>query len=336
MNYIDLFHGVGGFALAAYWAGMKFENHFCSDIEPYCVDLYKLRFPDSIQLGDITKIDTTKLPDGEWVLSGGFPCPDISIAGKREGLNGDKSVLWFEYLRIIRDLRPMFAIIENVGALTNWFDCERRPTPPENYNGGDRWELEVEQYQGLASCISSLAEIGYNAEWQDIRAEDVGAPHKREREWIVAYPNSKRLQGENKSSKQNEEWEAQAIKRWEITGQNTEWWDIDPADLPDTDQFDDDMGGPAASEILQSEQTEVSGCEISDTDKKLGRGKRRWIGSSGKNGIIKHESWPIKSRVGRVAHGIPHRVDRLKGLGNAIVPQIATLLFRRIKELIES
>lgn len=58
MNYIDLFHGIGGFALGAYWAGMKFQNHFCSDIEPYAQKLYKLRFPDSIQLGDITKINT--------------------------------------------------------------------------------------------------------------------------------------------------------------------------------------------------------------------------------------------------------------------------------------
>ena len=57
MNYLDLFHGIGGFALGAYWAGMKFENHYCSDIEPYTQELYKLRFPDSIQLGDITKID---------------------------------------------------------------------------------------------------------------------------------------------------------------------------------------------------------------------------------------------------------------------------------------
>jgi hypothetical protein len=60
MNYLDLFHGIGGFALGAYWAGMKFENHYCSDIEPYCQKLYAMRFPDSIQLGDITKIDTEK------------------------------------------------------------------------------------------------------------------------------------------------------------------------------------------------------------------------------------------------------------------------------------
>ena len=61
MNYLDLFHGIGGFALGAYWAGMKFENHYCSDIEPYCQELYAKRFPDSIQLGDITKIDTESI-----------------------------------------------------------------------------------------------------------------------------------------------------------------------------------------------------------------------------------------------------------------------------------
>ena len=62
MNYLDLFHGIGGFALGAYWAGMKFENYFCSDIEPYAVELYKKRFPDSEQLGDITKINWEKFP----------------------------------------------------------------------------------------------------------------------------------------------------------------------------------------------------------------------------------------------------------------------------------
>jgi len=74
-NYLDLFHGIGGFALGAYWSGMKFKNHYCSDIEPYTQELYKLRFPESIQLGDITKIKTEelrKLP-GDWIITGGFP-----------------------------------------------------------------------------------------------------------------------------------------------------------------------------------------------------------------------------------------------------------------------
>ena len=161
MNYLDLFHGIGGFALGAYWAGMKFENHYCSDIEPYCQELYAKRFPNSIQLGDITKIDTSKLPKGDWIISGGFPCQDISIAGKGVGIHGKRSGLWFEYWRIINDLRPRFAIMENVGMLV---------------------------HRGLREVLGSLAEIGYNAEWQDIRASDVGAPHRRERIWIIAYP----------------------------------------------------------------------------------------------------------------------------------------------------
>ena len=174
MNYIDLFHGIGGFALGAYWSGMKFENHYCSDIESYLAELYKKRFPDSIQLGNIREIDCEKLMAdtegercretgeyksernkerssvcGNWIITGGFPCQDISVAGKGTGIRGSRSGLWYEMWRIIRDLRPRFAIMENVGALT---------------------------FRGLTDVLGSLAEIGYDAEWQDIRAEDMGAP----------------------------------------------------------------------------------------------------------------------------------------------------------------
>ena len=75
-NYLDLFAGVGGFAFAAYLAGMKFKNHLCSEIDPWCQKLYKLRFPDSVQLGDITKIDTEALKEtygNDWIITGGFP-----------------------------------------------------------------------------------------------------------------------------------------------------------------------------------------------------------------------------------------------------------------------
>ena len=162
MNYLDLFHGIGGFALGAYWAGMKFENHYCSDIEPWCQKLYAKRFPDSIQLGDITQIDAAKLPAGDWIITGGFPCQDISIAGKGAGIHGSRSGLWFEYWRLIRDLRPRFAIMENVSALT---------------------------FSGLGIVLGTLHEIGYNAEWQNISARSIGACHQRERLWIVAYPH---------------------------------------------------------------------------------------------------------------------------------------------------
>lgn len=75
MNYLDLFSGIGGFGLGAYWAGMKFDKHYCSDIDNYCVELYQKRFPDSVQLGDIKDIDFEELKKepAEWIITGGFP-----------------------------------------------------------------------------------------------------------------------------------------------------------------------------------------------------------------------------------------------------------------------
>jgi len=173
--YLDLFAGIGGFALGAYWSGLRFEKHYFSEVDPYCVKLYQIRFPEAIFLGDIRKIDTSTLPTGQWIITGGFPCQDISIAGKGKGIEGERSNLWFEMWRIIRDLRPQYTIIENVGAIT---------------------------FRGLDRILGSLAEIGYDAEWQDIRASDVGAPHKRERIWIVAYPSKQGLQEREKDKKQ--------------------------------------------------------------------------------------------------------------------------------------
>ena len=161
MNYIDLFSGIGGFALGAYWAGMKFKKHYFSEIDPYCIELYKKRFPDAIELGDITKINWKNLPKDNYIVTGGFPCQDISIAGKGEGIHGKRSNLWFTMSDTIRILRPRFTIIENVSEL------------PRN---------------GLNIVLSNLAEIGYDAEWQMISALDMGAPHLRKRIWIVTYP----------------------------------------------------------------------------------------------------------------------------------------------------
>ena len=300
MNYLDLFHGIGGFAVGAYLAGMKFENHYCSDIESYLIELYKKRFPDNIQLGDIREIDCEKLmadtegerkrswiqrgeiklerseqgrdfaqcskKNSEWIITGGFPCQDISVAGKGTGIRGSRSGLWFEMWRIIRDLRPRFAIMENVGALT---------------------------FRGLTDILGSLTEIGYDAEWQDIRAEDMGAPHERKRIWIVAYPN-----GERKSqSERNERKERRRIIN----------------------------GGKEISDPMQKGLQDRRQTGITESKKKLSYSDAQRCCSSG---------WSTEPSVGRLAHGIPNRVDRLKGLGNAIVPQIAELLFKQIKEQI--
>jgi DNA (cytosine-5)-methyltransferase 1 len=310
MNYLDLFHGIGGFALGAYWAGMKFDNHYCSDIEPYTQKLYKLRFPDSIQLGDITKIDTSKLPAGDWIISGGFPCQDISIAGKGAGIHGERSGLWFEYWRIIRDLRPRFAIMENVGMLV---------------------------HRGLREVLGSLAEIGYNAEWQDIRASDMGAPHRRERIWIVAYPE---LYGctsgtFGKCAKKPIREKQERTNRTQYTpGANsipeteTDVADAATARLQGQEPARGRPGKPGLPAECGDEFSDAIGTdgETFRTDR-MGEEKQASAFACG-------GWWSVEPSVGRLANGVPGRVDRLKGLGNAIVPQIAELLFRQIKDIL--
>lgn len=160
-SFLDLFSGIGGFALGAEWAGMQFDAHYYSEVDPYAIKVYEKRFPGAIALGDIRAIRGAALPASDWIIAGGFPCQDISVAGKGAGLAGERSGLWYEYARLIGELRPRYAIMENVGALT---------------------------FRGLDAVLGSLAEIGYDCEWRDIRASDVGAPHRRERIWIVAYP----------------------------------------------------------------------------------------------------------------------------------------------------
>lgn len=324
MNYLDLFHGIGGFALGAYWAGMKFDNHLCSDIEPYCQKLYKLRFPDSIQLGDITKIDTQELIKRygtDWIITGGFPCQDISIAGKGAGITGSRSGLWFEYWRIIRDLRPRFAIMENVGAIT---------------------------FRGLTAVLGSLAEIGYNAEWQDIRASDMGAPHKRERMWILAYPvnytdRSDRGQERETEGISGECRETGHAGTFSRTGSNAE--DVADASIPRLEGQEPARGGPRESGLSAE-----CGDELSNAERRSGRsgfvrgqGKPRYAIRHGRCGDDNGTGteinaggqwWSTEPDVGRLAHGVPHRVDRLRGLGNSIVPQIAELLFNQIKPYI--
>ncbi len=322
MNYIDLFSGIGGFALGAYWAGMRFENHYFSEIEPYCVELYQKRFPDAIPLGDIREVDCGRLmADAEsnqrgvrngnstenagWIITGGFPCTDISIAGKGAGIRGQRSGLWFEMWRIIRDLRPRFAIMENVGAIA---------------------------FRGLTDVLGSLTEIGYDAEWQDIRAEDVGAPHRRERIWIVAYP-----EGERYSQRENIERQG-ATGRQERPSMGSEsGGHSEMAYSSSSGRIEDesDIRGRGSDVDGSSEEMADTRCEhiIRRRRDRSGQACTGSFGGVARCGENDGWQWAAEPDVGRLAHGVPSRVHRLRCLGNAIVPQIAELLWRQIKDV---
>jgi DNA (cytosine-5)-methyltransferase 1 len=168
MRVLDLFSGIGGFSLGLERAGMR-TVAFC-EIDPYARAVLRKHWPDVPCFPDITRLTAASLRNWNGygvgkidVICGGFPCQDISLAGSGAGLAGERSGLWSEYLRLIREIGPRYVIVENVSALLG---------------------------RGLAEILGQLAEIGYDAEWHCIPAAYVGAPHRRDRIWIIAYPNS--------------------------------------------------------------------------------------------------------------------------------------------------
>lgn len=161
---LDLFSGIGGFSLGLERSG-NFETVAFCEIEPFCRSVLKKHWTGVPIYEDVTQLSGDRLKsDGITVdaICGGFPCQDISTAGKGAGLEGERSGLWFQFHRLIKETRPEVAIIENVSALRS---------------------------RGLDRVLRSLSEIGYDAEWHCIPASAVGAPHRRDRVWIVAYPN---------------------------------------------------------------------------------------------------------------------------------------------------
>jgi DNA (cytosine-5)-methyltransferase 1 len=342
--YLDLFSGIGGFALGAYWAGMRFHGHYFSEVDDYAIGIYRKRFPDAVPLGDVRNIRGKDLPKGNWIITGGFPCQDISVAGKGAGLDGDRSGLWFEYARLIGEIRPRFAIMENVGALV---------------------------VRGLDRVLESLAEIGYDAIWQDIRASDVGASHKRERIWIIAYPHDWNSHGGNAAKKQEIRGEENAepcgicgnVADSPSPQDNGKWRDYQrernsvewrPEASFKKDGQADTNGSGRQSEVMadtQCEQRKWSGDTwtrrnefTNDSENvsypnlqrcqelidRITAWARHPDSPSCRNGIGKF--WTIEPNVGRVANGIPSRVDRLKCLGNAVVPQIPQLIWEEVKK----
>jgi len=266
MNVLDLFSGIGGFSLGLERAGMR-TVAFC-EIDPYCRKVLAKHWPGVPIHEDVTKLRGPDVGSVD-VICGGFPCQDLSVAGKGAGLAGKRSGLWFEYSRIIGEIRPSFVLVENVAGLLS---------------------------RGLDVVLGELAALGYDAEWHCIPASAVGAPHRRDRIWIIAHASGNGLQ-----------------ERVNVGGLGTE--------APGREH----ARGPA-DRISPSEELADAECR----QRSLGRpaGRVRWINES----LPGDGDWPITSEpvLGRGADGIPDRIHRLRALGNSVVPQIPELIGRAI------
>jgi DNA (cytosine-5)-methyltransferase 1 len=285
MTHASLFSGIGGFDLAAEWAG--FQNVFNCEWEEFPRKVLKHHFPNAEQYGDIKEFDATEYNGRVDVLSGGFPCQPFSLAGQRKG-SEDERYLWKEMLRVIRECNPRWIVGENVRGIVNWS------------NG-----LVFEE------VCADLEAIGYSVQSFIIPACATGAPHRRDRVWIVAHSDnigtSSRL-GEVQS------------KDGEIPKRNN---DAQPSN-PNTSVTSHTNSATSKSERINRPKEEQPIRQGSDEV------RNRW------------EDFPTVPPICGGDDGLPKELDgitfpkwrseSIKGYGNAIVPQVAHRIFESIKE----
>lgn len=274
ITFGDLFAGIGGFSLGFERAGMECKWHV--EIEPYCQKVLRKHWPNCGEWDDVRTFPPS--PTEDWsvdVICGGFPCQDISNAGKRAGIDGERSGLWRDMCRVVRALRPRVVVVENVAAILG---------------------------RGLDRVLGDLAEIGYDAEWDCIPAAAVGAPHIRDRLFIHAYANnsSKKRQRRNSGKVLPDE---KPIRSHGVCSFLS-------------DHIVNGLQGQRQTESSERERDEIIARSAVAGSYCITDEFRSW--------------WKTESGMGRVADGVSNRVDRLRGLGNAVVPQVAQFIGERI------
>ena len=277
MNHLDLFSGIGGFSLALEKVGFKTVG-FC-EIDAYCRLLLQKHWKGVTIYNDIKKLEAKDIREPIDILTGGFPCQPYSVAGKQKGTD-DNRYLWPDMFRVIKEIKPTFIIAENVRGIVN-----------------------IQDGMVFETVCSDLEAEGFEVQSFIIPAAGVGAPHKRERVWIVGYSKhngsltSKIKRRDNKINDRTEE------------GKNTT---LEP----------ERTSGSRNNVTLENTRRKLYerssiGKENEDETRKEITNQHQRSGSSSWG------SWQSEPDVGRVANGVPQRAHRLRGLGNAIVPQIA-------------
>ena len=301
LRTMHLFAGAGGGILADLLLG---HQPVCAvEINEYCQQVLSARqadgtFPWFPIFADVTKFDGRPWRGAVDVVCGGFPCQDISAAGNGDGIDGERSGLWREMARIVGEVRPRYVFVENSPLLVG---------------------------RGLAVVLGDLADMGYDAQWFRLSASDLGAPHQRDRCWLVANDRSRRFCGQG-------EREVEQQRRAEAIGASAAPGILAHADsvrelqpqgrerdqrrrAGDCGDANDMAHGHGHGHGLQGMVTESQP-----------RNDGRQAGLLGGAGVF--PAWPAdpadapESRVGRVVNGMANRSHRLKAIGNGQVPRV--------------
>jgi DNA (cytosine-5)-methyltransferase 1 len=309
LRMIDTFSGIGGFSLAARWLG-GIETVAFVEREPFCQRILAKHFPGVPIHDDICTFNPA--PRSADIVCSGFPCQDISQAGKGAGLAGSRSGLFYELLRAVRLVGPRYIVVENVAAIT---------------------------YRGMDDVLGALAEAGYDAEWACIPAAAVGACHQRDRWWCVAHAThmlshggAGQQQGQPRGQAVPESGDGDWANAADSIGLRGQRW------RTASDLAGQEGAGKADCQERQRDGDAVDDCGATPMRQRLERPHE--LGSS-------RAPWP--SAIARLSpdwrsylsepvlcrgnDGLSGRMDRLKALGNAVVPQVAMIPLARVLEL---
>jgi len=267
MTFGSLFSGIGGIDLGLERAGLKCV--WQSEIDPFACQVLAKHWPNTPNLGDIREIDWTTVDRAD-LVAGGYPCQPFSLAGVRRG-EEDPRHLWPLFAECLRVVRPRYALLENVSG-----------------------HLSL----GFGSVLGDLAEIGYDARWDCVPAAAVGAPHLRDRLFVIATRRSVMANSNDPGQRQRR---AQP-QRWQEPRHGG-------PSMADTASGGQQTADSSSLRVIRHANVRGNGCSPTP--------REYW--------------WKSEPSVGRVADGVPHRMDRLRGLGNAVVPQVAEHIGNIIK-----
>ena len=296
MNELSLFTGAGGGVLGTKLLGWRTVGYV--EWDKYCQQIIEQRIEDDFLdeapiFGDIDHFiesgASKKYSGFVDVVTAGFPCQPFSVAGKKKGQDDERNK-WPQTIQCIRDVRPRYALLENVPGLLN-----------SGYFG---------------EILTSLAQAGFDARWCVLGADDVGAPHRRKRLWILADSESERHGRRDREERGDEGRNLQQSEQTgSAVGRETEG-----------------RCGSRREDVADSDEKRPQGVRPDD-------GQKRWEIEGGSPGLRdgaelgrKPDWWATEPNVGRVAHGVASRVDRLKAIGNGQVPQCVATAWRLLSD----